>query len=128
KTRFEDALERACVACGGGTVIQCRELRAAPELLLEILGLALGALQLKALEKDVVPGEERREEERRHDQLHEHARVGHEAYDRQVLRNGRIQIRVLILVASGCGIRVGRIVRNATQTTLIAAVARSSSP
>ena len=92
------------------------------------VGLAVRALQLEALEKNVLPGKERSEQERPHHELYQHARIGDQAEDRQVLCNGRIQIASFILVASGAGIRVARIVARATQASFTAAVTSSASP
>src|SRR5690349_3497867 len=79
KARFEDALERTCVTRAARPLIERRKLGARPELLLEIVGLLLRALQLEALEEDVVPGKKRSEKERGHHELYQYARIGDEA-------------------------------------------------
>src|SRR5215831_5480948 len=56
KTRLEDTLERARVTRAACALIEHRELSARPELFLEIVCLVLRALQLEALDEDVVPG------------------------------------------------------------------------
>src|SRR5437870_2832462 len=51
------------------------QIRAAPEVALEVLGPALGTVYGEELEKDEVPGHERHDDEKQHDELNDQARA-----------------------------------------------------
>src|SRR5438874_1028567 len=54
---------------------QLGQVRAAPEVALELLGPALGATDGEELEEDEVPGHERHDDKQQHDELNDQARA-----------------------------------------------------
>ena len=76
KSRLENALHAAGVVRElAALLVERAEVRAAPEAALELVGAAHGVADHEQLAENVVPRDQRNEQQQRHDQLHQHARV-----------------------------------------------------
>src|SRR5882724_8422718 len=77
------------------------EVRAAPEIALELFSPALGAVDGEELEKDEVPGHEGHDQEQQYHQLNDDARARDHREDREVLGRGHRNPSSFFRIASG---------------------------
>ena len=95
-----------------GLLIELLQLRAAPELTLELLGFAFRPLDREALLEDRRPRSDRQQRQQQHDELHDDGRLGDQRENREVA--GRCHcvfsleaIIAFIAASIGAGIALG---------------------
>ena len=129
---FEDALLHAGLAARiRGLLVELLQFGAAPELPLELLGLALGPLDRETLLEDRRPRSDRQQREQQHHELHDDGRLGDQREYREVASGIHCEfsskaIIVFIAASIGAGIALGASVFVSTQPARTSAVASTS--